>query len=98
MVEAQRAMSMTQEEIEARYSIVRRAIVSNKDVSKMKKAIDYYFRVHEKGKKVPHFSNDQEVVNVMGEIGIEILNRDYIVYVSTGTWGTTSSEMVRILS
>lgn len=79
-----------------RYHLLKQKIDSCNNDKKIKEAIDYYFRVHE-GKETPDIS-DYNKKELLIELAGETVNRDYIAYLSTGTWGNTTSEMIKIVS
>lgn len=83
----------------SKYTILKGVIDSTSDRARINKAMDYFFKVHE-SKDTPQVVtdlDDKQAKAFLLEIGGETVNRDYVAYVQTGVWGTTSSEMVRIL-
>lgn len=65
-------------------------------MGKINAGLEYFFQTHE-GKECPPVP-EAERKSLLLQVSGETINRDYIKYIQTGTWGTTASELIRILS
>jgi hypothetical protein len=70
------------------------------DNRKLLEGISYFFCVLE-GQKVPVEIKDfeeKELKEILIRIARELLNRDYIKYITTGIWGESCETLLKILS
>ena len=81
-----------------RYSVLKSAIDDCNNKDKIIQGIDYYFSIHKNGKNNQNFFTLKESKDFLFSVAREIINRDYSQYIKTGNWGSSSSDLLKILT
>lgn len=73
------------------------AVAACDDREALGRAVDYYYATHEAGRRSATDLDLAGARELLRTLCGEAVNRDFIQYLTRGAWGTSSSEMLRIL-